>query len=107
MQVQYLQSKACRMSHVRDIPPVSGSIFWARQIDRQLSAYMRRVEDVLGKGWESHVEGQKLKSDGDAFRIKLNTQEIFDDWARKVRSYIGFCVFGHIMCLPFIFMLTR
>ena len=45
---------------------------------------MRRVEDVLGRGWENHVEGQKLKSDGDSFRMKLNTQEIFDDWARKV-----------------------
>ena len=54
------------------------------QIDRQLSAYMRRVEDVLGKGWENHVEGQKLKGDGDSFRQKLNTQELFDDWSRKV-----------------------
>lgn len=84
--VQYPQSKACRMSHVRDLPPVSGSIVWAKQIDRQLTAYMRRVEDVLGKGWESHVEGQKLKGDGDSFRLKLNTQEIFDDWARKVQQ---------------------
>jgi len=47
---------------------------------------MRRVEDVLGKGWENHVEGQKLKADGDSFRIKLNTQELFDDWARKVQQ---------------------
>ena len=84
--VQYTQSKACKMSHVRDLPPVSGSIIWAKQIDRQLSAYMRRVEDVLGKGWANHVEGQKLKSDGDSFRAKLNTQEIFDDWARKVQQ---------------------
>ena len=45
---------------------------------------MRRVEDVLGKGWENHVEGQKLKADGDSFRQKLNTQELFDDWSRKV-----------------------
>ena len=45
---------------------------------------MRRVEDVLGKGWENHVEGQKLKADGDSFRIKLNTQELFEDWSRKV-----------------------
>ena len=84
--VQYLQSKACKMSHVRDLPPVSGSIIWAKQIDRQLTAYMRRVEDVLGKGWANHVEGQKLKADGDSFRAKLNTQEIFDDWARKVQQ---------------------
>ncbi|XP_071453347.1 dynein heavy chain, cytoplasmic isoform X3 [Hetaerina americana] len=84
--VQYPQSKACRMSYVRDLPSVSGSIIWAKQIDRQLTAYLRRVEDVLGKGWENHIEGQKLKADGDSFRLKLNTQEIFDDWARKVQQ---------------------
>ena len=84
--VQCNQSKACKMSYARDLPPVSGSIIWAKQIDRQLTAYMRRVEDVLGKGWANHVEGQKLKADGDSFRAKLNTQEIFDDWARKVQQ---------------------
>lgn len=84
--VQYPQSKSCRMSIVRDLPPISGSIVWAKQIDRQLTAYLRRVEDVLGKGWENHIEGQKLKADGDSFRLKLNTQEIFDDWARKVQQ---------------------
>ena len=41
---------------------------------------------LLGKGWENHIEGQKLKADGDSFRLKLNTQEIFDDWARKVQQ---------------------
>lgn len=90
--VQYPQSQACKMSHVRDLPPVSGSIIWAKQIDRQLTAYMKRVEDVLGKGWENHVEGLKLKQDGDSFRAKLNTQEIFDDWARKVRAFFKIIV---------------
>ena len=32
LQVQYVQSMACRMSNVRDLPPVSGSIIWARQV---------------------------------------------------------------------------
>lgn len=41
---------------------------------------------LAGKGWENHIEGQKLKSDGDSFRLKLNTQEIFEDWARKVQQ---------------------
>lgn len=91
--VQYPQSQACKMSHVRDLPPVSGSIIWAKQIDRQLTAYMKRVEDVLGKGWENHVEGLKLKQDGDSFRAKLNTQEIFDDWARKVKRNVVFLLF--------------
>ena len=74
------------MSHLRDIPPVSGSIIWAKQIDRQLTTYLRRVEAILGSGWENHVEGQKLKSDGDSFRLKLNTQPIFEDWVSKVQQ---------------------
>lgn len=84
--MQYPQSNSAKISKVRDLPPVSGSIMWARQIDRQLTTYLRRVEDVLGKGWENHIEGQKLKADGDSFRLKLDTQEIFDDWARNVQQ---------------------
>ncbi|RWS31185.1 Dynein heavy chain: cytoplasmic-like protein [Leptotrombidium deliense] len=84
--IQFPQSKAFKMSRVRDLPPVSGSIIWAKQIERQLFVYMRRVEDVLGKGWENHVEGQKLKGDADSFRVKLNTQAIFDDWVRNVQQ---------------------
>ena len=84
LQVQYPHSSASHISRVRDLPPLAGSIIWARQIERQLNAYMRRVEAVLGKGWENHVDGQKLKADGDSFRLKLNTQELFEDWSRKV-----------------------
>ncbi|XP_076178666.1 dynein heavy chain, cytoplasmic isoform X5 [Ptiloglossa arizonensis] len=84
--VQYAQSKCCKMSIVRDLPPVAGSIIWVKQIDYQLTMYLKRVEDVLGKGWESHIEGQKLKADGDRFRIKLSTKEIFNEWARKVQQ---------------------
>ena len=84
--VQYPQSKSCKMSKVYDIPLVSGSIIWARQIERKLSVYMKRVEDILGKGWENHIEGQKLKSDADSFRMKLNTQAIFDEWTRNVQQ---------------------
>lgn len=59
---------------------------------------MKRVEDVLGKGWENHVEGQKLKADADSFRLKLNTQSIFDDWSKMVRCrpnesfHVSFCI---------------
>lgn len=84
--VQYPQSKSCRLSSVRDLPPVAGSIIWARQIDNQLTMYLKRVEDVLGKGWETHIEGQKLKADGDSFRAKLSISEVFHEWARKVQE---------------------
>ena len=93
------------------MPPLDGSIIWARQIERHLHAYMCRVETVLGKpmknvlpenepvvrkAWENHVEGQKLKTYGDSFRLELKryTQELFEDWLRKVTlsSLLTFCV---------------
>lgn len=46
--MQYRSSKAYRMSKLRDVPPVAGSIIWAKQIEEKLSTYLRRVEDVLG-----------------------------------------------------------
>ena len=81
---QYIKSKCYRMSKIRDIPPVAVTMIWTKQIERQLNMYMDRVEAVLGKGWETHVDGHKLKADSDNFRQKLNTQEIFEDWSRKV-----------------------
>lgn len=59
---------------------------------------MRRVEDVLGKDWENHIEGQGLKADGDSFRQKLNTQEIFDDWSQQVQKR-ALLVIGRIFAI--------
>lgn len=68
------------MSQMRDLPPIAGAIIWAKQIERQLLTYMKRVEDVLGKGWELYAEGQKLQSESTAFRRKLDTRPVFDAW---------------------------
>ena len=57
---QFMQSKVCKMSHLKDLPLDVGSIIWVKQIDRQLTAIIRRVEDGLGKGCTNHVEDQKL-----------------------------------------------
>ncbi|OSX67981.1 hypothetical protein POSPLADRAFT_1176995 [Postia placenta MAD-698-R-SB12] len=81
---QYRFSEAYHMSQMRDLPPISGAIVWARQIDRQLQAYMKRVEDVLGKGWELYAEGQKLQSESAAFRKKLDTRPVYDAWLHDI-----------------------
>jgi dynein heavy chain 1 len=73
------------MSQLRDVPPISGAIIWARQIDRQLSTYMRRVEDVLGKGWELYAEGQKLQSESTSFRRKLDTRPVYEAWLHEIQ----------------------
>lgn len=49
LQVQYPQSNSAAISKGRDLPPVAGSIIWAKQINHQLTTYLKRVEDVLGE----------------------------------------------------------
>ncbi|KAG0320600.1 hypothetical protein BGZ99_004425, partial [Dissophora globulifera] len=82
--MQYRHSDAYHMSQLRDLPPISGHIIWARQIERQLSTYMKRVEDVLGKGWELYAEGQKLQSESSSFRNKLDTRPIYEAWFNEI-----------------------
>ena len=48
------------MAKMHDLPPIAGAVIWVRQIERQLLTYMKRVEDVLEKGWELYPEAQKL-----------------------------------------------
>jgi len=69
---------------MRDLPAVSSAIIWARQIERQLLTYMKRVEDVLGKGWESYAEGHRLQVESASFRAKLDTKPLYDAWIAEI-----------------------
>jgi len=82
--LQYRKSEAYHMAQLRDLPAISGAMIWARQIERQLQAYMKRVEDVLGKGWELYAEGQKLQTDSNNFKKKLDTRAIFVAWQNDI-----------------------
>ncbi|KAG9509180.1 Dynein heavy chain, cytoplasmic, partial [Fragariocoptes setiger] len=84
--IDYQKSKAALMGKVRDIPPTSGSIIWTKQIERQLKVYMDRVGDILGKGWENHLEGQKLSQDAKKFQSKLDTEALFTEWCNNVKE---------------------
>ncbi|OTA63575.1 hypothetical protein K449DRAFT_464224 [Hypoxylon sp. EC38] len=82
---QYGHSEAHAMAQLHDLPPVSGAIIWARQIERQLDNYMKKVEDILGSDWALHTEGQKLQTESELFRKKLNTQTIYKAWIEDVQ----------------------
>ncbi|KAH8681293.1 dynein heavy chain, N-terminal region 1-domain-containing protein [Xylariales sp. PMI_506] len=82
---QYGHSEAHAMAQLHDLPPVSGAIIWARQIERQLDGYMKKVEDVLGSDWMIHTEGQKLQTESELFKKKLNTQAIYKTWIEDVQ----------------------
>jgi dynein heavy chain 1 len=72
------------MAQLRDLSPIAGAINWAKQIERQLNMYMKRVEDVLGKGWELYAEGAKLASESSSFKRKLDTRPIYEAWLHEI-----------------------
>jgi len=95
--IQQLQSKftqkfetssASQISKIRGIPPVSGKILWAKQIERQVHALMRRMGDVLGPNWGQHLEGRQLRRSGDELLSKLDAKAFFrgwvSDWERQM-----------------------
>ncbi|KAF2861004.1 hypothetical protein K470DRAFT_257348 [Piedraia hortae CBS 480.64] len=81
---QYGQSEAHAMAQLHDLPPISGAIIRARQIERQLDNYMSKVGHVLGPNWDHHSDGQKLLVLSKGFRQKLDSKPIFDDWLRDI-----------------------
>ncbi|CAE7372889.1 Dync1h1 [Symbiodinium pilosum] len=82
----YEGTQACKLTSIRGLPPTAGLIIWARQLERRLALYMSRVEDVLGKGWENHVDGKNLKQEGDAFAKKMKTSHIFEEWLADTKD---------------------
>eukprot|EP01012_Entosiphon_sulcatum_P048729 TRINITY_DN67253_c0_g1_i1.p1 TRINITY_DN67253_c0_g1~~TRINITY_DN67253_c0_g1_i1.p1 ORF type:complete len:4768 (-),score=648.87 TRINITY_DN67253_c0_g1_i1:2-12742(-) len=49
---KYDQSEAAALCSVRHVPSVSGSVLWARQIERQLTSCLRRLQHASGMQWE-------------------------------------------------------
>ena len=92
----YSASETERMSGLRDLPPMSAKIIWAKQIERQLDLYIGRVEAVLGSGWETHADGRLLKSTCDGFKRKLDTQPIFKEWLERIKVSSNLEIGGRI-----------
>lgn len=78
--LRYDESKERSTADLRDIPPLAGRIIWARQIENQLHTLMKRLEDVIGHGWEDHLEGKQLKEVCDELGNYLDTNVLYNDW---------------------------
>lgn len=72
--------EAMFLTNSRDVPSLSGSIIWAKGIERQLGEYMKKVEHVLGKGWEKYAQGEQLQKEEMSFTRQLDTKPIFAQW---------------------------
>jgi dynein heavy chain 1 len=81
---KFSNSEAEKMMCIRGIPPVAGSIIWARQVERHLQVYMQRIKHVVGEGWQDHPEAHKLGEECEAFRAKLDASIRFRQWQEEV-----------------------
>ena len=81
----YATSEACVMSRVRDMTDVSGSIVWARQMERQLDVYKRQVAEILGEGWQRDALGKDLIKTSEKFtdKLKKTRGDAVKDWLQE------------------------
>ena len=81
--LKYEASAAARISRLRGIPPVSGKILWAKQMERQVHTLMERMGDVLGPNWGQQLEGRQLRKSGDELLAKLDARSFFRNWVME------------------------
>lgn len=80
---KYESSSASSIATIRGIPPVSGKILWAKQMERQVHALMKRMSHVLGKEWGQHLEGRQLRRSCDELLSKLDSRAYFRNWVSE------------------------
>ena len=81
--LKYEASAAARISRLRGIPPVSGKILWAKQMERQVHTLMERMGNVLGPNWGQQLEGRQLRKSGDELLAKLDARSFFRNWVME------------------------
>ena len=80
---KYESSSASCIATIRGIPPVSGKILWAKQMERQVHALMKRMSDVLGREWGQQLEGRQLRRSCDELLSKLDSRAYFRSWVSE------------------------
>lgn len=68
------------LANLHDYPSVAFTLLWAKQVESKLDFLIDRLELVLGKDWNLYAEGQKISAEINAFKKKLNSKPIFDEW---------------------------
>ncbi|SBT70312.1 dynein heavy chain, putative [Plasmodium malariae] len=93
----YIKSDSEKVSTIRDIPLVAGSIIWAKQIERKLEDSVKRIENVLGRGWEQHSEGKNLRQSIDNFKNLLSQNKTFEKWLKNIKNADKFDMYEKII----------
>ena len=98
-QVQYPQSKACRMSRGHDFPPVSGSIIWAKQVSSSLKLCFWSGTVYLLGFWILRFVSSSISGDNGLSRRRRN------NIVREGKCIIFWCMttvhYCHVRALEF------
>ncbi|ODQ81979.1 hypothetical protein BABINDRAFT_160194 [Babjeviella inositovora NRRL Y-12698] len=76
------QGTAAALYRLRDLPPITAAISWAKQIEHKVDKLVDKLELVLGPSWTSYAEGQRIHTETSVFRRKLDTQALYDHWVQ-------------------------
>ena len=82
----YKNTEAALMSRVRDIPPISGTVIWNKQIINQLNKYRQRLATILGDSWTTNPQGRSLQEQSENFINLLKTEELASNWLAEMEK---------------------
>ncbi|AAS51484.1 ACR258Wp [Eremothecium gossypii ATCC 10895] len=81
-----LQKWNSELSRLNDIPPVSASIIWSKQLTKKLQNLTSRLGLILGEDWISTSEGSQIFVECSSIMKVLNTDKLFETWVSNVSS---------------------
>ncbi|AMD19130.1 HBR229Cp [Eremothecium sinecaudum] len=74
------------VSRLNDIPPVSASIIWSKQLTKKLQTLTSKLGLILGEDWVNTSEGSQIAIESNAIMEVLNVDQLFESWVGSVTS---------------------
>lgn len=74
------------VSRLKDLPPISATVIWARQMQRKVHSVLSKLDLILGAEWENSTEGIKINAECNILLKKLDEKRIIDSWIKNLSS---------------------
>ena len=77
------QKDSLLFATARDMPLLTACLHWTRGMSTNLNSLVKKVEQVLGSGWEQYAEGQSLLKYSQALHRLLDTTPLVQSWIKE------------------------
>ena len=78
----YSTNTASQITKIKGIPNTSGIVIWYKQFERKANLYKKKIEIILGNGWEKLNDGKKIKELIDSIIKNSDSSRLINDWSR-------------------------